>query len=93
MIRQALPAHIDTRSPFQKINSMGENLKTQVGLNPIDSGMQVLHILNKASSHNHFDQSIEELKKFNRPSIGVVGSLEDPLSYVEYQKYFLGTTY
>ena len=94
LIRQAqLPVHIDTRSPFQKISSMGENLKTQVGLIPLNSGMQVLHTLNKASSNNHFDQSIRELKKFNRPSMGVVGGKEDPLSYSEYQKYFLGTAY
>ena len=88
-----LPAHIDTRSPFQKINSLGENLKTTNLLNPINSGIQFLNILNKESSNNHFEKNMEELRKFNRPSIGVVGSKEDPLSYSEYQKYFLGTLY
>ena len=53
-----------------------------------------IHHLN----HNHFgaseyEKAQRELQQFNRPIIGLVGKEGDQLSYQEYQKKILGTTY
>ena len=83
------------KSPLGKL-SVGESgirdLKSSNRIEVTKESARTLRLLNqKDLALSEYDKAREELRQFNRPGMGIVGN--DQLSYREYQKKILGSSY
>ncbi len=58
-----------------------------------ESNMAIHHLNQRQFGASDYEKTQRELQLFNRPNIGIVGKDSDWISYQEYQKKILGSSY
>ena len=58
-----------------------------------ENNMAIHRLNQKHFGVSDYEKAQQELQKFNRPLIGIVGQDSDWVSYQEYQKKILGSSY